>query len=434
MTAQPTRPKPPYKAPCNHCGRCCHGGPCSIGKLFFKTDRGPCPGLRWDRDGASACSLVLDPGRHVPTRTRAKGVTVMREAARLLVLAGTGCTMRAPDEPADPEFVKRARGPVDRQQRARKTWGIPNDATPLLLDKDRLEHVLGHVGRTLTTPAFLCVIGAVPGILRGQPGRRTHDIDVWGPESRYAETELRRAFLARGIEMYNDGELHGPARENYIEVTAPGVSARIMERAFVQVVMPGRRHHAQRVRRRETCRMWPARRRHAGAVGSRRPQAHSRQRPGHGRRAVVDDGSRGRPRRHGRGDSDAAGRPGSRGGREEFRAGVKLGGIWTGLHTGERIVNARIGRLRNPWSQRKIRGNMKSQICDRPFGGVYAWIDGEDILSSNTGKKCAVLREGAIYDLKGRHVGMLTPLSTSITGVEPSKALEKFMRLAGGKV
>jgi hypothetical protein len=69
------RAKPPYQASCNHCGLCCISKPCSIGKLMFKTEEGPCPALQRNPDGASGCGLIRDPAKYAPMRARIKGVT-----------------------------------------------------------------------------------------------------------------------------------------------------------------------------------------------------------------------------------------------------------------------------------------------------------------------------------------------------------------------
>jgi hypothetical protein len=237
--ASPTRPKPAYKAPCNNCGRCCTSSLCGIGKLMFKTDVAPCPALQWDKDGGSACGLIADPARYAPTRARAKGVTALREAMKLTQGAGKGCSMPAPGEATDFEWIKSIRGAIEQRLKARKIWGIPNDATPSMMDRDRLVRILDQVGRTFAAPAWFCVIGSAPGILRGQPGRQTQDIDLWGPESDFDEAALRRVCRAMGIEVYADGEKHGPDRDSYIEIVERGVSVRIMERAYFQIVQPG---------------------------------------------------------------------------------------------------------------------------------------------------------------------------------------------------
>jgi hypothetical protein len=159
------RPKPAYKSPCTHCGLCCSKKPCSIGKLMFATDEGPCPALQWDPDGASACGLIRDPARYAPTRARIKGPTALRAAMKLLVAAGKGCQVRSREEPIDKDWVARARCTAEEGIKARKIWGIPNDETQSLIDHDRLVRIFHHLGQRLTATTTLCVIGSAPAIL-----------------------------------------------------------------------------------------------------------------------------------------------------------------------------------------------------------------------------------------------------------------------------
>lgn len=42
--------KPPYGAPCNGCGLCCHREVCAIGIKYFGDVPAPCPGLVWRND------------------------------------------------------------------------------------------------------------------------------------------------------------------------------------------------------------------------------------------------------------------------------------------------------------------------------------------------------------------------------------------------
>jgi hypothetical protein len=236
VQSQPTREKPPYTAPCNHCGLCCTRKPCNTAILLFKSDAGPCPALQWTADGGSACGLMVDPARYAPTRARIKGITALREAMMVAQAAGAGCTMPDPGQPTDWEWRKSIRATAERLYKARKTWGLPTDATPSLMDRDGLRRVLAHIGRQVAGLTTLCVIGSAPGILLGQPGRQTQDIDLWGQESDYDEAELRRACKGTGLEMYVDNEKHRPDRDSYIEVIEPGVSVRIRARSYLQVI------------------------------------------------------------------------------------------------------------------------------------------------------------------------------------------------------
>jgi hypothetical protein len=60
---------------------------------------------------------------------------------------------------------------------------------------------------------------------------------VWAPQSDYDEAALRRACRSLGVEVYIDD--YGPDRDSYIQIVERGISARIMERAYVQVIKQG---------------------------------------------------------------------------------------------------------------------------------------------------------------------------------------------------
>lgn len=108
--------KPEIGESCNGCGLCCQVQVCSTGSLalglveaYGERAAGPCPALEQDGEGW-ACGLVRRPKHYLPGNPR--GVTVLREAAKLLIGAGIGCD-EAGDEPdlvAQPKLdVLRAR-------------------------------------------------------------------------------------------------------------------------------------------------------------------------------------------------------------------------------------------------------------------------------------------------------------------------------------
>jgi hypothetical protein len=66
---------------------------------------------------------------------------------------------------------------------------------------------------------------------------QSHHIDVWTSGSSFDEVYLRRSCRAAGIEIYD--EMHGPDRSSFIEVTEPGVSARIVQHPCMSMVQPG---------------------------------------------------------------------------------------------------------------------------------------------------------------------------------------------------
>lgn len=51
--------KPPFRSPCNHCGKCCELQICEVGELAFPGATAPCPGIIAEADGRKLCGLVL---------------------------------------------------------------------------------------------------------------------------------------------------------------------------------------------------------------------------------------------------------------------------------------------------------------------------------------------------------------------------------------
>lgn len=91
----------------------------------------------------------------------------------------------------------------------------------MTIDRARLVRIFDELGQKLVEPALICVIGSTPGIILGQPGRQSQDIDVWRPYSRYDETQFRRACQELGL-------LYDPRRELdpdaiYIQIVRPGL-------------------------------------------------------------------------------------------------------------------------------------------------------------------------------------------------------------------
>jgi len=95
--------KPKHGSPCNNCGLCCWSSKCDIGRALFPgpTGDGPCPALRFDTEQNSYCDVMAAPERY----TDADPETA-RAAAKLLLYAGWGCTMRINGEMND-EFHQR---------------------------------------------------------------------------------------------------------------------------------------------------------------------------------------------------------------------------------------------------------------------------------------------------------------------------------------
>ena len=76
----------------------------------------------------------------------------------------------------------------------------------MTIDRDRLVRIFDEIGQKLTAPATICVIGSTPGIILGQPGRQSQDIDVWRPRSQYDETQFRLACQELGL-LYDPSSL-----------------------------------------------------------------------------------------------------------------------------------------------------------------------------------------------------------------------------------
>jgi hypothetical protein len=96
--------KPEIGEPCNGCGLCCRIRVCGTGSFalglverYGERVDGPCPAL--EQQGVSfTCGLVARPKYYMPANPR--GVTVLREAVKLMIGAGAGCD-EAGDEPDD---------------------------------------------------------------------------------------------------------------------------------------------------------------------------------------------------------------------------------------------------------------------------------------------------------------------------------------------
>lgn len=108
--------KPPHGAPCNRCGLCCVATLCDLGRHFFGRAAGPCPALRFDQEGNSACGLTLC------------GEQKYSDAAALLIGAGDGCDARFNGEWTNTEFHKhQARLDVERADeiaKAKALWSM----------------------------------------------------------------------------------------------------------------------------------------------------------------------------------------------------------------------------------------------------------------------------------------------------------------------
>jgi hypothetical protein len=103
----------------------------------------------------------------------------------------------------------------------------------MTIDRDRLARIFDELGRRLTAPATICIIGSSPGIILGQPDRQSQDIDVWRPNSQYDETQFRRACEELGL-LYDPREELDP-EAIYIQIVRPGL-VRLPQDLKVEVV------------------------------------------------------------------------------------------------------------------------------------------------------------------------------------------------------
>jgi hypothetical protein len=114
--------KPPHGSPCNNCGLCCHSSKCDIGRALFGASDGPCPALRFDTERNSFCNVVANPQLYTKHDTEKA-----RAAAKLLLYAGMGCTMRINGE-YNNEFVLRLHSfdahHEDELDAAVELWGM----------------------------------------------------------------------------------------------------------------------------------------------------------------------------------------------------------------------------------------------------------------------------------------------------------------------
>lgn len=121
--------KPPHGAPCTRCGLCCQATLCKTAMHVFDRPSfpGPCPALRFDRDGRSSCGLVDQPEAYAPAVVAAHGRSNASNAAAHLIGAATGCDARFNGEPIDEAFYARLlRWDREHERRTRtagRIWG-----------------------------------------------------------------------------------------------------------------------------------------------------------------------------------------------------------------------------------------------------------------------------------------------------------------------
>jgi len=124
---------------------------------------------------------------------------------------------RGDREDGRPVRIPRTVALAAQQLEAGKASGVPR-----IIEKGTLEELLGKIGDHLAEPTTICVVGSAAAILHGQPERQTPDIDVWGPESDFDVTALRRACEQAGMLYDPRGEIDPDAI--YLQILRPGIT------------------------------------------------------------------------------------------------------------------------------------------------------------------------------------------------------------------
>ena len=60
-----------------------------------------------------------------------------------------------------------------------------------MITQEKFEDILSQIGKSLNEEVTICLIGSTAGIINGQPGRATVDIDIWDPMSSYKWEDLK---------------------------------------------------------------------------------------------------------------------------------------------------------------------------------------------------------------------------------------------------
>lgn len=89
------------------------------------------------------------------------------------------------------------------------------------IDKGTIDHFLSELGKHLTLPTQLCVIGSGAAILSGQPDRQTPDLDIWHQQSDFDSGDLRQACEACGM-LYDPKEDVDPDAV-YLQIIRPAL-------------------------------------------------------------------------------------------------------------------------------------------------------------------------------------------------------------------
>jgi hypothetical protein len=92
-----------------------------------------------------------------------------------------------------------------------------------ILTRDEWLEILERMALALPAqgpPVKVCLIGAAPCILEAMPGRASHDLDVWMPESDFDRLELKQAAESAGLLFDPRGPLEPD--KPYLQLIIPG--------------------------------------------------------------------------------------------------------------------------------------------------------------------------------------------------------------------
>ncbi len=91
-------------------------------------------------------------------------------------------------------------------------------------DRDRWLRALEEIAIALGKegdPVEICLIGSAACLFGGMDGRTSIDLDVWMPNSRFDELELKQAVLAAGL-LY-DPKTEEEPEKTYLQIVEPGI-------------------------------------------------------------------------------------------------------------------------------------------------------------------------------------------------------------------
>lgn len=90
------------------------------------------------------------------------------------------------------------------------------------IDQSKVNQIFESISSHLTGDVKLSVIGSTVGIMHGQAGRMTEDIDVWADGSDFDHQDLRSACEKAGV-LFNPVTLDTPDRF-YMQIVQEGIT------------------------------------------------------------------------------------------------------------------------------------------------------------------------------------------------------------------